>query len=112
MGDFPGGPVVKSPPCNAGEVGLIPGQRTKISHAKEQWSPSVSTKESMCCMQWKILHDATKALHSQISKIYMQKNSNMVSPRNWEVTNYSLFIWTSGAKKNTVCICVNTKLES
>ena len=22
--DFPGGPVVKNPPCNAGNVGLIP----------------------------------------------------------------------------------------
>ena len=28
--DFPGGPVVKNPPCNAGEVGSIPGQGTKI----------------------------------------------------------------------------------
>ena len=28
--DFPGGPVVKNPPCSAGEVGLIPGQGTKI----------------------------------------------------------------------------------
>ena len=23
--DFPGGPVVKIPPCNAGDAGLIPG---------------------------------------------------------------------------------------
>ena len=23
--DFPGGPVVKNPPCNAGDTGLIPG---------------------------------------------------------------------------------------
>ena len=26
-GDFPGGPVVKNPPANAGEMGLIPGLR-------------------------------------------------------------------------------------
>ena len=31
--DFPGGPVVKNPPSNAGEVGSIPGQGTKIPHA-------------------------------------------------------------------------------
>ena len=34
--DYPGGPVVKAPSfCfgNAGVVGLIPGQRTKIPHA-------------------------------------------------------------------------------
>ena len=28
--DFPGGPVVKTPPSNAGCVGSIPGQGTKI----------------------------------------------------------------------------------
>ena len=30
--DFPGGPVVKNPPCIAGNVGLIPGQGIKIPH--------------------------------------------------------------------------------
>ena len=33
--DFPGGPVVKKLPGNAGEVGLIPGQGTEIPHATE-----------------------------------------------------------------------------
>ena len=28
--DFPGGPVVKNPPSNAGDVGSVPGQGTKI----------------------------------------------------------------------------------
>ena len=31
--DFPGGPVVKSLPCHAGDTGLIPGWGTKIPHA-------------------------------------------------------------------------------
>ena len=31
--DFPGGPMVKNLPCNAGDAGLIPGQGTKIPHA-------------------------------------------------------------------------------
>ena len=31
--DFPGGPVVKNLLCNAGDIGLIPGQGTKIPHA-------------------------------------------------------------------------------
>ena len=30
--DFPGGPVVKNSPCNAGDAGSIPGQGTKIPH--------------------------------------------------------------------------------
>ena len=31
--DFPGGPVVKTPPSNAGGANLIPGQGTKIPYA-------------------------------------------------------------------------------
>ena len=30
--DFPGGPVLKNLPSNAGGEGSIPGQRTKIPH--------------------------------------------------------------------------------
>ena len=35
-GDFPGGPVVKNMPSNAGDTGSIPGQGTKITHAMMQ----------------------------------------------------------------------------
>ena len=35
-GDFPGGPVVKTLPSNAGRVGSIPGQGAKIPHASLQ----------------------------------------------------------------------------
>ena len=38
QGDFPGGPVVKNPPCNAGDMGSIPGQGAKIPHDAEQVS--------------------------------------------------------------------------
>ena len=37
--DFPGGPVVKNPPSNAGDVGSIPGGGTKIPYAAGQLSP-------------------------------------------------------------------------
>ena len=37
--DFPDGPVVKDPPANAGDMGSIPGQGTKIPHASGQLSP-------------------------------------------------------------------------
>ena len=43
--DFPGGPVVKNPPSNAGDVGLIPGWGTKIPHAAGQLSPHAATTE-------------------------------------------------------------------
>ena len=45
VGDFPGGPVVKNPPSNAGDVGSIPGQGTKIPHAIGQISPGACTLE-------------------------------------------------------------------
>ena len=32
-GDFAGGPVLKNPLSNAGDVGLIPGGGTEIPHA-------------------------------------------------------------------------------
>ena len=38
-GTFPGGPAVKNPPCNAGNMGSIPGRGTKIPHAVEQTKP-------------------------------------------------------------------------
>ena len=41
-GDFPGGPVVKNPSCNAGDAGAIPGQGTKILHA-------TATRETVYC---------------------------------------------------------------
>ena len=43
--DFPGGPVVKNPPCNAGDMGSIPGQGTKIPHAAGQLSLCATTTE-------------------------------------------------------------------
>ena len=46
--DFPGGPVVKNLPSNAGDVGLIPGRGTKIPHAMGQLNPHATTTEPAC----------------------------------------------------------------
>ena len=43
--DFPGGPVVENPPYNAGDIGLVPGQGTKIPHAAGQLSLRTATTE-------------------------------------------------------------------
>ena len=43
--DFPGGPVVKNLPSDAEDMGLIPGQGTKIPHAAGQLSPHATTTE-------------------------------------------------------------------
>ena len=47
-GDFPGSPVVKNPPCNAGDTDSIPGGGTKIPHAAEQLSPQLL---SLCVLE-------------------------------------------------------------
>ena len=59
--DFPGGPVVKNPPPNAENTGLIPGRGTKIPHASGQLSPRAATTEHVshswreaCALQRKI----------------------------------------------------------
>ena len=46
--DFPGGPVVKNPPSNAGDGDSIPGRGTKIPHATGQLSPRATTTEPAC----------------------------------------------------------------
>ena len=61
-GDFPGSPVAKNLPFNAGDVGSIPGRGTKIPHAVGQLgqcrnyhahvpqleSPRATTTEPVC----------------------------------------------------------------
>ena len=44
--DIPGGPVVKNPPSNVGDMGAIPGRGTKIPHAAGQLSLSATTELS------------------------------------------------------------------
>ena len=45
---FPGGPVVKNLPYNAGDDGSMPGQGTKIPHAAGKLSPRAATTELAC----------------------------------------------------------------
>ena len=47
--DFPSGPVVKNPPVNAGGVGSIPAQETKIPQAVGQPRPHNTTAELASC---------------------------------------------------------------
>ena len=47
--NFPGGPGVKNLPSNAGDVGLISGEGTKIPHAVEQLSLRAPTTEPTHC---------------------------------------------------------------
>ena len=46
--DFAGGPGVRSPPSNAGDVGLIAGRGTKVPHVVGQLRPHVTTPGMKC----------------------------------------------------------------
>ena len=46
-GDFPGGPVVKTSPSNAGGTGLIPGQGGKIPHTSRPKKPKHKKTEAI-----------------------------------------------------------------
>ena len=48
LGDYTGGPVLKNPLCNAGDMGSIPGEGTKIPHATERLSPGTATTKPEC----------------------------------------------------------------
>jgi len=63
LGDFPGGPVVKNLPSNAGDTGSVSGQGTKIP------------QDPTCC--WAISLCATsKTQCSQINKVKCIKKLN------------------------------------
>ena len=49
LSGFPGGPVVKNLPCNAGDMSSTLGWGTKISRAVEELSLSTPTREFVRC---------------------------------------------------------------
>ena len=48
--DFPGGPVVKNPPTNAEDMGLISGHRAKSPHAL--WPKNQNIKQKHYCNEF------------------------------------------------------------
>ena len=61
-GDIPDGPVVKNLPCDEGDSGSVPGQGTKIPHAKGQLSPWATTRD---LMRWNYCSRHSTALATQ-----------------------------------------------
>ena len=51
-GDFPGGPVVKTSPSNAGGAGSIPGWGAKIPHVSGPKKPKQNIKQKQYCNQF------------------------------------------------------------
>ena len=63
--DFPGSPVVKHPTCNAGDVGSIPDQGTKIPHAAGQLSPCATITEAGVLQPLKLARSRAHALQQE-----------------------------------------------
>ena len=59
VGDFPGGPVVKNPSCNAGDMGSVPGQGTNIPYVISPCTATAETVYSRIC----VLHGPSSAHH-------------------------------------------------
>ena len=47
--NLPGGPLVENPSSNAGNVGLIPGQGTKIPLSEGELRPPATTRKIRSC---------------------------------------------------------------
>ena len=85
--DFPGVPVVKTPPSNAGNMGLIPGTGTKISYATQcsqlkNNNNNSKTESSRPRLYW-VLLNSTKHL---MEKFY---HLSVISPRRYKKGNTS-----------------------
>ena len=65
--DFPGGPVVKNVPSNAGDTSLIPVQGSKIPYTEGPLSLSATTERSLTLAQQKIPCAVTQTQCSQIN---------------------------------------------
>ena len=52
----PGGPVAGNLPANAGDMGSIPGQGTKIPHAAQQLSLQATTREISVWLHYQCGH--------------------------------------------------------
>ena len=64
-GDFPGSPVVKNLPCNAGDGGSSPGWGTGISYASRATKPCIASTEP-CITSRESVHQKERSHVAQL----------------------------------------------
>ena len=74
VGDFPGGPVVKASPSNAGGAGSISGQGAKIPHAS--WPKNQNIKRKQYCNKFN--KDFKNGPHQKKKKKILKKKAAQV----------------------------------
>ena len=68
-GDFPGGPVVKNPPVNAADAGLIPGQGAQTPQALGRLSRWAALQLESQQTAVRVPHAAAETGRSQMNKL-------------------------------------------
>ena len=92
LGDFPGGPVVKNLPANAGDMGLIPGpRRPHMSYGNEAHVPQLLKLHVEPMLPSKRSHHSEKPTHHNQSVaptchdyrklVHNSKNSGQQKPK-------------------------------
>ena len=74
VGTSPVCPVVKNPPSNAGDMGLIPGRGTKIPHAMGQLSPHATTTKAACLTERHRVPQTTEPTHSGVHMPQLERS--------------------------------------
>ena len=70
--DFPGGPLIKTSPSNAGGEGSIPGQGAKIPHAL--WPKNQNIKQKQYCNKFNKDFKNGPYQKNLLKKIKIKKN--------------------------------------
>ena len=82
---FPGGPVVKNLPGDAGATGWIPGQGTKILHAAEQLSLSLQLPSSHASVTSSLRVTTTRLWVKGADETASERNFLSVQPPLWRI---------------------------
>ena len=75
-GDFPGSPVVKTSPFNAGGVGLIPGRGAMIPHASQPKKQNIKQKQ-YCNKFNKDFRNGPHQKNLKINKFFKKRRNSM-----------------------------------
>ena len=104
------GPVVNNLPSNAGDVGLIPGWRTKILHAAGRLSPCATTTEPMysgaCTSQLeRSLHIPMKSPHTTTKAPACRNKESDKKKSQVKGKRWAEYLWR--ITKGTICSELN-----
>ena len=87
LSDFPGDPVVKNLPYNAGDLGSILGRETKIPHAVGQLSPHATTTELVRLNERARMPQTSEPTHSGACVPQLERENSLATTREKPVSH-------------------------